>query len=212
MIMKKNSLVIIILLGAVLLSIVSAGCTQEGNPGENPPAGNHPNESNNSADQENVNQENVKPSLAGISLGDPKETVEEKLGQDYEVADFEEAGHFPETFYSWEYENGTVVYLGKESGKVLEIHSSAQGVGTNLGVKIGDSAKTVLGTYRAKYTEPESIHGFGKLTGVFKVEGGAALLFDFNQEDGIVNPEGVEEEDVLERIILTYPAHIDEDF
>ena len=51
---------------------------------------------------------------------------------------------------------------------------------------MGDSAEETLGTYRAKYIEPESIHG-GMLYGVFKVENGQALIFDFNIEDGLVN-------------------------
>jgi hypothetical protein len=76
---------------------------------------------------------------------------------------------------------------------------------------VGDGAKNVLETYRAQYLEPESVHG-GKLLGCFKVEGGAAMIFDFNQEDGIANPEGIKDSDKVERIILTYPAHIDESF
>jgi len=152
-----------------------------------------------------------KPSLAGIKLGDSKETVEQKLGSKYREKAYEEAGHFPEQFNTWEYDNGTIVYIGKDTGKVLEIRSTGQGVGTNLNVKVGDSSQKVFEVYRDKYTEPESIHG-GKLIGVFKVEDGAALIFDFNIEDGIANPEDIRTDDRVERIILTYPSHIDESF
>ncbi|KUO49086.1 MAG: hypothetical protein APF76_10705 [Desulfitibacter sp. BRH_c19] len=94
----------------------------------------------------------------------------------------------------------------------MEISSDAQGAEINLGIKVGDDAERVFDTYRAKYTEPESGHGYGELVGVFKIEEGAAIIFDFNMEDGIVNPEKVNSNDILERIILTYPPHIEEDF
>ena len=67
----------------------------------------------------------------------------------------------------------------------------------------------VLPLYRSKYEEPESIHG-GQLKGVFKVENGAALIFDFNVEDGLVNPEPIDGTDKVERIILTLPTYMDE--
>lgn len=152
-----------------------------------------------------------RPSLAGVSLGDAKGSVLEKLGADYQVTAGEEAGHFPENYYLWEYADGTMVIIGRNSGEVLEIRSTAREAATNLGVKVGDPAESVFTTYRGAYTEPESIHG-GILTGVFKVEDGAALIFDFDVEDGIVNPRGVDAGETLERIILTYPSHIDEDF
>jgi len=80
-----------------------------------------------------------------------------------------------------------------------------------LGAKVGDSAEAVLSLYRTSYEEPESIHG-GLLPGVFKVEKGGALIFDFNIEDGLVNPESIEDEDEVGRIILTTPAFLDDAF
>lgn len=157
-------------------------------------------------------QNNGKPSIAGISLGDSKETVQNKLGEEYKVTYYDEAGHYPELFYVWEYEYGITVYIGKVSEKVLEIRSTAIGTETNLGIKVGDNAELVLDTYREKYTEPESIHGVGKLIGIFKVEEGTAMIFDFNIEDGIANPGEINSNDILEQIILTYPSHIEESF
>ena len=48
--------------------------------------------------------------------------------------------------------------------------------------------------------------------GVFKVENGQALIFDFNIEDGLVNPNEIKPEEKVERIILTYPAFLDDSF
>ncbi len=162
--------------------------------------------------QNNDIDEKAKPCLAGISLGDSKNVVIEKLGTEYEETNFEEAGHFPENFYSWEYDNGTLVYIGRDSGKVLEIRSTGQEAETNLGIKVGDRAELVFDTYRAKYTEPVSIHTDDILVGVFKIEENAIIIFDFNMEDGITNLEEVNSDDLVERIILTHPTHIDDSF
>ncbi|MEG6612604.1 hypothetical protein V6C42_07050 [Pseudoclostridium thermosuccinogenes] len=153
----------------------------------------------------------VKPSLAGISLGDSKEQVMEVLGKDYKETYYEEPGHFPETYYHWEYEKGISVYVGKDSSEVLEIRATSPEAETNLGVKVGDAAKTVFETYRPKYIEPESIHG-GKLIGWFKVEGGAAMAFNFDIDDGMTNPVEIKDDDKVKEIILTYPAHVDDSF
>ncbi|NMB95198.1 MAG: hypothetical protein GYA02_01065 [Clostridiaceae bacterium] len=150
-------------------------------------------------------------SLAGIQLDDDKEKVVEVFGKDYKIIEHDEAGHFPEPFDIWEYDKGISVTVGKETGKVFEVRSTSSKVETNLGAKVGDSADMVLSLYRSKYEEPESIHG-GQLKGVFKVENGAALIFDFNIEDGLVNPEPIDGTDKVERIILTLPTYMDESF
>jgi len=153
----------------------------------------------------------IKPSLAGISLGDSKEKVEEILGKDYKETYYEVAGHFAETYYGWKYENGISVYIGKDSSQVLEVRATCPGTETNLGIKVGDNADTVFNAYRSKYIEPESLHG-GKLIGWFKVESGAVMAFNFNIEDGITNPGEVNGDTRVEEIILTYPAHVDDSF
>jgi len=206
-----------ILLGIILLavSLSFTGCIMGKNQEKqdiNQDINQGINQDSNEKVKDSDSPQNGRVSLAGISLGDSKDTVEKIRGQDYEVESFEEAGHFPEEFYSMIYADGTVFYIGQKTEKVLEISTTAPGAATNLGIKVGDSAEKVFAVYRAKYTEPESIHGYGKLEGVFKVEEGACIIFDFNVEDGIVNPETVALTDTLERIILTYPANIDEDF
>ncbi len=155
--------------------------------------------------------EKRQPSIAGIQLYDDIEKVKEILGNDYKETFFEEAGHFPESFYIWKYEKGFEIVFGKDSNKVYQINTTSPEGVTNLGIRVGDTAEETLELYRAKYIEPESIHG-GMLYGVFKVENGQALIFDFNIEDGLVNPNEIKPEEKVERIILTYPAFLDDSF
>jgi len=153
----------------------------------------------------------IKPSIFGLHLGDHKDKVEEILGKEYKETYYDEAGHFPETFYIWEYDKGFIVIIGKSTNNVLEITTTSPDGETNLGIKVGDKSEEALKTYRAKYIEPESIHG-GELLGVFKVESGQAIIIDFNVEDGLVNPEKIGSDAKVERIILTYPEYLDDSF
>ncbi len=172
-------------------------------------------QNDNNTPPDSTPDENVEsiPSVGGIKLGDTKEKVQEILGEDYTEESFNEAGHFPEAFYNWEYAEGYTITLGKDSNTVLQIAATAPGARTNLNVKIGDPAGAALVFYRAQYTEPDSIQGGGKLLGVFKVEKDQALILDFNTEDGLVNPvEEIKPDETIKRIILTYPAYLDESF
>lgn len=153
----------------------------------------------------------AQPSLSGLKLGDSKEKAIEILGRDYKAIVFEEREHFPEPFIKWDYNTGYTLIIGKDSGKILEITATNPKAETNLGAKVGDTAQTVLRLYRAQYKEPTSLHG-GFLPGVFKIENGQALIFDFNMMDGLVNPDTIKDTDILERIILTLPAYLDDDF
>lgn len=187
--MKK----IVILLFAVLFIFSASACTIFGHDlSENMPPVN-------------------KPSLAGISLGDSSEKVQEILGDNFEESFHDEAGHFPESYFTWEYPEGTMVVVGHDSNKVLEIRSTSPERETDLGVKVGDQADKVLSTYREKYSEPDSIHG-GKLYGCFKVEEGQALAFAFNIENGYFNSEEIPTDKQVEGILLTYPTYIDDSF
>lgn len=156
-------------------------------------------------------EETGQPSIAGISLGDHKDKVRQALGSNYTESHYEEPGHFYEPYSLWKYEDGFTVTVGQTSNQVLQIEATAPGAETNLGMKVGDNADDVLKVYREKYQEPTSIHG-GELLGVFKVENGQAIIFDFNIEDGLVNPPGAELEGPVERIILTYPTYLDDSF
>lgn len=155
--------------------------------------------------------EKRQPSIAGIQLYDDKEKVKEILGTEFKETFFEEAGHYPEPFYIWKYESGFEVVFGEDSHKVYQITTTSPEGATNLESKVGDSAEEIFEVYRDKYIEPESIHG-GMLYGVFKVENGQALIFDFNIEDGLVNSGEINPDAELERIILTYPEFLDDSF
>lgn len=156
---------------------------------------------------------NIKPSISGVHLGDSMEQVRAALGEDYEeTPPSEEMGHFPELVYRWVYDNGYTIFIGEKSGKVLEIMAISPEAETNLGVKVGDSAMKVFDTYRPHYIEPESIHG-GKLYGLFKVEGAAALYFGFAMGEGESQYENeIKPEAKVERIMLTYPEQMDDSF
>lgn len=155
--------------------------------------------------------EKRQPGISNIFLYDNITKVEESFKTDFEESFYEEAAHYPEPFFVRSYDNGFEFVYGKDSGNIYQITStSSEGV-TNLGIKAGDSAEKILGLYREKYVEPESIHG-GILYGVFKLENGQAVIFDFNIEDGMVNPGPIDPSDILERIILTYPMFLDDSF
>lgn len=152
---------------------------------------------------------NIRPDISGVHLGDSREQVQSVLGKNYNETFLSEPGHFAEQVYRWEY-NGYDLFIGAESGKVLELHVTSPEAKTNLGIKIGDSAAKVFEIYRPKYIEPESIHG-GKLYGLFKVEGAAALFFNFDLKEG-QSLEDIKPENKVVRMILTYPEHLDDSF
>ncbi|MFZ7102726.1 MAG: hypothetical protein ACOWWO_08710 [Peptococcaceae bacterium] len=155
--------------------------------------------------------QNIRPDIAGVHLGDTKDQVRAALGTDYEeTPPGEEIGHFPEQVFRWAYDEGFVVFIGAESGKVLEITATSPQAATNLGIKVGDRAEQVFAAYRPKYIEPESIHG-GKLFGIFKVEGAAALFFVFDLPEGQF-PRDIRPESKVVRMILTYPGQLDDSF
>jgi len=156
---------------------------------------------------------NIKPSISGVHLGDSRDQVKAVLGEDYEeTPPSGEMGHFPEQVYRWTYDQGFIVFIGETSGKVLEISATSPEAETNLGINVGDTAEKVFQTYRPQYMEPESIHG-GKLYGIFKVEGAAALCFYFVMEEGETQYDrDVKPDAKVERILLTYPEHLDDSF
>ncbi len=154
---------------------------------------------------------NIRPGIAGVHLGDNTQQVRAALGENYvETPLGEEAGHFPEQVIRWTYAKGYQVFIGADSGQVLQIIATDPGAESNLGVKIGDRAEKVFAIYRPGYTEPESIHG-GKLIGIFKVEGAAALVFGFDLKDGMT-PQDIRPENRIVSMNLTYPSILDDSF
>lgn len=154
---------------------------------------------------------NLKPAISGVHLGDSKAQMIAALGSTYkETPPSDETMNFPEPVYRYSYQDGYEVYIGQNSGGVLEILAMGPGAETNLGVKVGDNAATVFEVYRGKYMEPESIHG-GKLYGVFKVEGAAALVFHFDIGPGRTR-DSITLDSRVTGITLTYPNNMDDDF
>lgn len=161
--------------------------------------------------QSHKTTQNIRPSISGVHLKDTREQVMTALGNDFTQTSPEEATmNFPEPVYRWSYDKGYEVFIGRNSGRVWEIMATHPAAETNLGAKIGDSAARVFEIYRPKYIEPESIHG-GKLYGIFKVEGAAALFFRFDTAAGSTRPEIKPDSKVIS-IDLTYPSILDDDF
>lgn len=155
--------------------------------------------------------QNIKPAISGLHLGDSKAQMIAALGNDYkETPPSDDIMNFPEPVYRYSYRDGYEVFIGQNSGGVLEILAQRPGAETNLGVKVGDSAAQVFEVYRDKYIEPESIHD-GKLYGVFKVEGAAALAFHFNINPGTTRDD-IKPDSKITGITLTYPNNMDDDF
>lgn len=153
---------------------------------------------------------NIRPDISGVHLRDTKAQVEAALGKGYkETAPSGETGHFPDRVYRWDYD-GYKVFIGAESGEVLEITAESPKAETNLGIKMGDTAAKVFEVYRPQYIEPVSIHG-GKIYGMFKVEGAAALYFQFDLKEG-QSPEDIKPENKVVRMFLTYPEILDDSF
>ena len=168
-------------------------------------------EINDKGEESKKSTKNIRASIAGVHLGDTKEQVIAVLGNEYKETKLgEEMGHFPEKLYSLEYDGDLRMLVGVESDTVLEISTTTSKGETNLGISVGDTAAQVFAAYRPEYIEPESIHG-GKLYGFFKVEGAAAMVFNFNLR-GDQSREEIKPENKVEMIVLTYPAMLDDDF
>lgn len=80
---------------------------------------------------------------------------------------------------------------------------------TNLGAKVGDTAKTVFEQYGAKYKAYESPQGDGKLEGFYELEEGKVIIFDFNKNDEMLFSTNVKPDSKVEKIRLTYVKYLD---
>lgn len=149
------------------------------------------------------------PGIGGISLGDSSEKVTNILGPEFEVNSIDEDGYYGEPYDERTYSNGLKLILGKRSGKVLQIMSTAALMSTELDTKIGDDSASVLQKYRAKYKEPVSQHGAGKLDGWFEVGDDQLMIFDFNANDETLVNKKIEPDSKIEQIILVYSTFMD---
>jgi len=200
-IMIKKAILIVFLIVLTGALIITSGCSEDID-GE---------AKNEMINAETSNQDIMTPSsLGGISLGDSLQTVVDVLGNNYtESTESDNAEYIGEDMTVWSYESGIVVSFGKTSGKVLRITSTSTDLKTNLGIKVGDAAKTVFETYKPLYEEAVSRHSDEMLTGWFLMEDGAVMIFDFDKSDGAVVNSNVTPDSSVEKIILAYWKHFD---
>lgn len=150
------------------------------------------------------------PSLGGISLGDSLESVANALGNNYtESAELDNAGFIGEDISVLSYESGIVVHIGKTSGKVLRVSSTSPDLQTDLGIKVGDDAKTVFEAYKPKFKEAISRHSDEVLAGWFLIGDGAVIIFDFDKSDSALVNSSITPDSRVEGIILAYWQHFD---
>lgn len=207
--MKK----MIAMISAMML-ILLVGCSkapQEKQQGISPekPAGIQQGQADNQGQGDNQGQVDNRPSLGKIHLGDSLTQVEPILGKEYKETAYEEPGHFPEPWLKREYPQGITVIVGKNSGKVLELETTVPDFQSNLGVKVGDTAKTVSEKYGTKYTKFLSPQGDGELEGFYRLEAEQLIIFDYNKEDESLINKDVKPESKVEKIRLTYLNQID---
>ncbi|WP_258360341.1 hypothetical protein [Moorella sulfitireducens (nom. illeg.)] len=151
----------------------------------------------------------TRASIAGIHLGDSREDVQRILGDKYQETLIDEMAYYGEKLYIMKYDAGIEVLIGRDSLEVLDIMAYSPAYATDLGVKVGDSAKDVLAIYRTKYKEPQSRHGSGTLEGWFEVEDGVYLIFDFNKSDGSLVNGPIKDNDRVEMIRLIHSFYLD---
>ncbi|HHV97517.1 MAG TPA: hypothetical protein GXX37_13810 [Clostridiaceae bacterium] len=167
--------------------------------------------SNKNINSNTTNKNNsTAPSLGGISLGDNQETVANVLGNNYvESTEEDIAGFIGEDMNIWTYENGIVVYFGKMTGKVLRITSTSPNLQTDLGIKVGDNAKTVFETYKPLFEEAVSRHEDEKLEGWYLINDEVVMIFDFDKSDEKLINNKVMPDSSVEEITLAYWKHFD---
>jgi hypothetical protein len=188
---------------------------KDNTPSKNEQDGQKPDESKASngqspGEQQEKEIDTSKIGIAGISLGDSKDKVKEYLGDDYKEIYQEEGGYFGEAYYVWDYSNkGITFIIGKDSGKVLEIELTGGELSTNMGDKVGDTAKDILEKYRAKYKEPTSIHTNEKLEGWFDLGDTLLIIFDFDKDDGSLVNGKIQPDSKVEMIKLTSSMFLD---
>lgn len=148
------------------------------------------------------------PSLGGVSLGDSSDDVAKALGNDYEESTESDAsGIIGEDLVIRNYKNGIVVYLGKTSGKVLRVDAESKDFKTDLGIRVGDDAKTVFDAYKSRFETAVSRHSDEKLEGWYLPGDGSVIIFDFDKSDGTLINGDVKSELKVERIVLAYWQH-----
>lgn len=154
------------------------------------------------ADQ-NQSPGNRKVTLAGIGLGDSSEHVIKLLGDDCTSEPLHEDGSwFGEPTTRWLYEDLELI-IGEESNTVLQINLYGEGYSTSGGDRVGDRADKVLPNYEKKYALAKDHFEGKELPGWFVVEEGQWLIFNFKNDETMVN-QSIADADPVESIHLVY--------
>jgi len=178
----------------VLLALTTFGCAEQPTPPKQPPQ---------------PGEDDFRPSLGGIKLGDSKEQLLQAFGNKYEEDKFEDESSLGEHFVRMSYPNGIMAIVGLKTSKVLEIETSSESTVTNLGFKIGDKADAVLAKYRTMYQEPDSRHQPTKLIGWFLLKDEELIIFNFDQDEVLVNDPKLKPDSKVKRIKLSNFKYMD---
>lgn len=136
---------------------------------------------------ENLSIRETKITLAGISLGDTIDDVEAELGKDYIIERIDDSGWWGEPVAHLFYDNDMEIVIGDESGQVLQINLNTNRYTTTKGDKVGDRAEEVLPYYQEKYPLAKDHFEGNELPGWFVVDEGVWLIFNFKDDDTMIN-------------------------
>jgi len=183
--MKKTKTVPIIIL--IMMTVVVVGC-----------------QSTNStqSDEQNTLPADERVLVAGISLGDSADEVEKILGDEYTSQSLDEAW-FGEPTSRWLYGDNIEVIIGEESNAVFQINLYSDAYTTSSGDKVGAKAKNVLPAYEDKYPLAQDHFEGNELPGWFVVDEGEWLIFNFKNDDTMIN-QTIKAEDQVKSIHLVY--------
>lgn len=185
--MRRNTA---ILISVLCLTALLAGCQGQEN-------------SKNTIGPENQSS-NDTITLAGISLGDKVEKVEQILGNDYTSEPLHPDGSwFGEPTSRWLYGKELEMIIGEDSKSVLQLNLYGNSYSTASGDKVGDKAEEILPEYEEKYPLAQDHFEGKELPGWFVVEEGVWLIFNFKDDDTLINqPISVDEQ--VQSIHLVY--------
>lgn len=204
--MIKN-IFLICIIGIILIVSGCSGNLKPQSPGTGSDVENN-SKTNDTNAQENVS---VRPgSLGGICLGDSPEDVQRILGKDYtESMETDVSGYIKEDMIVWSFSKGIVVTIGKESKKVISVVSHSQDYKTDLGIKVGDQAKTLFEKYKPKFAAVISRHSNEVLDGWFNIGDGKIIIFRFDENNNTDASSTVPPDAAVQEIELAYWEHFD---
>lgn len=201
--MKKMPGLILI---ALLLAVTIACSPKELTPKETPPQQVQPDQQ---PQPPQPGEEGFRPSIGGIKRGDSKDQLLAAFGTRYEEDTFEEEVSLGEPFARLSFPNGITAIVGIETNKVLEIETNSADTVTNLGFKVGDDAREVLAKYRTMYQEPQSRHSDDTLIGWFLLQDEELIIFNFDQDEVLVNDPQLKPDAKVKRIKLSNFDYMD---